>query len=92
MDHQVAMALAILGIIGFVLWIFRPQAPLAVRMLVAIPSILWLAVYCLVELARSEPEVWSGKAEMSIITLLLIAVGVYVLVSKPKKPGGERSV
>ncbi|MDX2300739.1 MAG: hypothetical protein NW204_13520 [Xanthomonadaceae bacterium] len=94
MDHQLGMALAIVGIIGFLLWIFRPQAHIAIRLLVAIPSIAWLGVYCLVELFRSEPTVWSGRAEMNIVTVLLIAAGAYVLVSKPKRAGrdgGERS-
>jgi hypothetical protein len=94
MDHTLAMGLALLGMIGFLIWIFRPQAPLALRILVSIPAILWLGVYCLVELFRSEPTLWSGRAEMSVVTLLLIAGGVYALVSKPKKPtdGSERSV
>lgn len=98
MDHQLGMALALVGIIGFLLWIFRPQAPLALRLVVAIPAILWLGAYCLVELARSEPTIWSGRAEMNIVTVLLIAAGAYVLVSKPKPPkrsqpdnGGEQS-
>lgn len=92
MDHQLGMALALVGIIGFLLWLFRPQAPLAVRILIGAPAIAWLTVYCFVELARSEPTAWSGRAEMSLVTMLLIAFGVLVLVSKPKpKDGGERS-
>lgn len=98
MDHQLGMALAIVGIIGFLLWLFRPQAPLPVRIMIGGPAIVWLSVYCLVELGRSEPTVWSGRAEMSVVTMLLIAFGVLVLVSKPKKPtpparenGGEQS-
>lgn len=94
MDHMLAMALALLGIIGFVLWIARPNVPLIVRLVLAVPAILWLAVYCLIELSRSDPEVWSNTSQMSIWTILVIAPGIYVLVSKPKKPkaGGERSV
>lgn len=92
MDHQLGMALAIIGIIGFLLWLFRPAAPLWIRLIGTIGGIGWLSVYCLVELFRSEPTVWSGRAEMNIVTLLLIAFGVYVLVSKPKKStrGGAR--
>lgn len=84
MDHQFAMALAVLGILGFLLWTFRPQAPLVIRLLIAVPAILWLVVYILVEVGRSEPELWTGRAEMSIYTVLIIAVGVYVLLNKPK--------
>lgn len=87
MDHLFALALALTGIIGFVLWIFRPQSPLIIRIVVAVPSILWLIVYGLVELLRSEPTLWSGKAEMSYATLFLISIGLYVLIFAPaKKP------
>jgi uncharacterized membrane protein len=92
MDHQLGMALAIVGIIGFLLWLFRPQSPLWIRLIGTIGGIGWLSVYCLVELFRSEPTVWSGRAEMSLPTMLLIAFGILVLVSKPKpkKSGGAR--
>lgn len=86
MDHVFTMGLAVLGIIGFLLWDFRPNAPLALRLLISVPAIGWLLVYVLVELARSEPALWTGRAEMNVWTVMIIAMGIYVLMSKPAKP------
>lgn len=93
MDHILAMSLAILGMLGFLLWCFRPTAPLLVRLAITAVAVGWLSVYLAVALFRSQPEVWGG-AEMNQWTLLIIAAGVYALISKPNKPnrdGGERS-
>src|SRR5690606_9044827 len=84
MDHVVSMGLAILGILGFLLWSFRPQAPLLFRLLVSVIAIIWLVIYVIVELLRAEPTLWSGRAEMSIWTVVIIAIGVYALLNNPK--------
>ncbi len=85
MDHLLAMTLAVLGMIGFILWCFYPTAHRVVRVLVSIVAVGWLAVYFLVELCRTQPELWSGRAEMNIVTLLIIAAGLYVMLHHSNK-------
>lgn len=83
MDHLALMALAILGALGWIVGARRTHAPAWTKVGMW-PALIWLVVYFLIELYRAEPAMYSGRAEVSIWTLMIIAAGVFALLDAPK--------
>ena len=91
MNHLFLMALAIFGGLGW--WMAtRRETVWPVFRWAAWPAMGWLGLYCLTELGRSEPVLWSDRAQMNEYTLVTIAVGIFLLIQTPNRidPGSER--
>lgn len=93
MDHLFLMAAAIFGGIGWWLATRRETVFWWVKIL-AWPAMVWLGVYVIVELLRSQPALWTGTAELSRATLVLVAIGIFLLwqaasIDTRRQDGGE---
>lgn len=90
MNHLFLMAWAIFGGIGW--WMaMRRESVWVIFRWAAWPAIVWLAIYCLTELLRSEPVLWSDRAQMSLPTLFIIAIGIFLLMQTPRSADGGES-